>query len=457
MNTTSIIALIMMILAIIDIKSFQKGKHKDFKSIIISLGVLGTFIGIFQGLLNFDTLDIKGSVPELLEGLKTAFSTSIIGMIISNAISIYQSIKGHIKIEDELVPKENELSENFKKIVTNSNSLKYLSKINLKVESLDSNIKNLSKEMNEVKIAFSESTEKVSEKLNATFENKINKLSDNLIDLSEKQTEYFTKGQESIKQVSDKINSSIENSSAAISKSIKNFDKSNNDNYKLLTLFLGENIKKLNNTMEKTTEILAKGATEEIIKALEKVIVDFNNNLIDSFGDNFKQLNEAVINMITWQKNNKNHIETIETSLKTSSNNMDKITETLNSITDNYQKIDKTHLNLQSIISTNDKQLKDLEIHFKKLAEIGEKSKLMVDSIDNFSEKIKGSLTSQSKTLEELIENSAIMKKEIEKQLPNSLNEMNTSLSTLTDKFKDDYNDFLIHMSKMIKYNSSVS
>lgn len=53
-----------------------------------TMGVLGTFVGVFMGLLKFDTYDIQGSVPPLLEGLKTAFLTSIVGMIVSMLIKL---------------------------------------------------------------------------------------------------------------------------------------------------------------------------------------------------------------------------------------------------------------------------------------------------------------------------------------------------------------------------------
>jgi hypothetical protein len=35
---------------------------------VISLGIFGTFLGIYIGLLNFDTTDINNSIPDLLEG-----------------------------------------------------------------------------------------------------------------------------------------------------------------------------------------------------------------------------------------------------------------------------------------------------------------------------------------------------------------------------------------------------
>ena len=50
---------------------------------VISLGIFGTFLGIYLGLRNFDTTNINDSIPQLLEGLKTAFITSLFGMFFS--------------------------------------------------------------------------------------------------------------------------------------------------------------------------------------------------------------------------------------------------------------------------------------------------------------------------------------------------------------------------------------
>ena len=61
---------------------------KDLKSTIVSIGVLGTFLGIFRGLWHFDTSDITKSVPELLEGLKLAFATSILGMFFAIILTV---------------------------------------------------------------------------------------------------------------------------------------------------------------------------------------------------------------------------------------------------------------------------------------------------------------------------------------------------------------------------------
>ncbi|RLA78135.1 MAG: hypothetical protein DRG78_15850 [Epsilonproteobacteria bacterium] len=83
-----VFVVIIFILGFID----QKTK-KDFKSQIVSVGVLGTFVGIFIGLQGFNPEDIMNSVNKILSGLKTAFFTSIVGMSVALVLSIIQKLK----------------------------------------------------------------------------------------------------------------------------------------------------------------------------------------------------------------------------------------------------------------------------------------------------------------------------------------------------------------------------
>ncbi len=63
-----------------------------------TLGVLGTFTGIFLGLLQFDVAEIDASVPELLAGLKIAFSTSIVGL---GAAVLLRAIRSFVPTRSE--------------------------------------------------------------------------------------------------------------------------------------------------------------------------------------------------------------------------------------------------------------------------------------------------------------------------------------------------------------------
>jgi hypothetical protein len=58
-------------------------------------GILLTFIGIWQGLIGFDVSNTESSIPVLLEGLKTAFGSSIAGLFTSILINLF-----FVEVED---------------------------------------------------------------------------------------------------------------------------------------------------------------------------------------------------------------------------------------------------------------------------------------------------------------------------------------------------------------------
>jgi NAD-specific glutamate dehydrogenase len=78
-------------LAVADHKSLKSGQHVNYKPTIVSLGVLGTFIGIILGLWHFNLQNIAESLPQLLEGVTFAFLTSIMGMAVSILLSVLQA------------------------------------------------------------------------------------------------------------------------------------------------------------------------------------------------------------------------------------------------------------------------------------------------------------------------------------------------------------------------------
>lgn len=86
-TVTEIFIFVMLAVLVFSVLQGRKGKHDLFlehaPAVLVSLGILGTFVGIVIGLLDFDATNIRGSIEELLEGLKTAFITSLVGMSLS--------------------------------------------------------------------------------------------------------------------------------------------------------------------------------------------------------------------------------------------------------------------------------------------------------------------------------------------------------------------------------------
>src|SRR5690606_1479409 len=99
---------LMIAIFILSIMWRKKGKHSSLvqytPTLLTSLGILGTFAGIIIGLLSFDPNNIDGSISILLEGLKTAFITSLAGMFLSILFKglVSSGFIDHTPAEDEL-------------------------------------------------------------------------------------------------------------------------------------------------------------------------------------------------------------------------------------------------------------------------------------------------------------------------------------------------------------------
>ena len=68
--------------------SYNDRTVHDAPSIFTTAGIFFTFVGIAQGLYDFDAQKIEASLPVLLEGLKTAFVASVFGVGIALSIKL---------------------------------------------------------------------------------------------------------------------------------------------------------------------------------------------------------------------------------------------------------------------------------------------------------------------------------------------------------------------------------
>ncbi len=199
MSTNTITIAISIMIVALFLQS-MKNRGRNFKNEIVSLGILGTFIGIAIGLYHFDVTNIKESMPQLLEGLKTAFVTSGMGIFFSILLSIFkpQATKKEevIYALEEVVKDFNknlteQFGDNFKQLNEAVNSMiiwqnnykshikeseesishiiKELKQISLAKESEQANIQklidNLTASSDKVKISLEETTDIVKENM----------------------------------------------------------------------------------------------------------------------------------------------------------------------------------------------------------------------------------------------------------------------------------------------------
>lgn len=94
-----------------------------------------------------------------------------------------------------------------------------------------------------------------------------------------------------------------------------NILKSNNEKSNLeLKKFEAQSINSLNNlnsSFESFARKVADNNSKALIEALSSVMRDFNDRINDQLGENFKNLNSSVTNLVTWQENHKTQMENL--------------------------------------------------------------------------------------------------------------------------------------------------
>lgn len=90
---TDVFSLLMLMIFALGLWAKASNKFVNFlayaPTLLTSMGILGTFTGIVIGLFDFDINHVEASISILLEGLKTAFITSILGITLSLILKVF--------------------------------------------------------------------------------------------------------------------------------------------------------------------------------------------------------------------------------------------------------------------------------------------------------------------------------------------------------------------------------
>lgn len=236
------------------------GLDRSGPTLLTTVGVLGTFTGILIGLLDFDVRAIDDSVPSLLEGLKIAFISSVLGIGAAVFLRLIQSLAARTPARRSAATPEDILAA---------------------LTSIDERIKDASEWERGA-------LEAVREAISSDGDG-------SLLTQMQKMRQDFADGN---RQLIDEF---------------RNF-----------------------------AESMAENNSKTLIEALEGVIRDFNTQINEQFGENFKQLNEAVAALLSWQENYKRHIELLEAQFQAALQGIQQADESLRQIADHAERIPAT-------------------------------------------------------------------------------------------------------------------
>ena len=216
-----------LVLAIIFRKMGKAHAYVNYSATLLtSLGILGTFIGIVVGLLAFDANDIDSSIGPLLGGLKTAFITSLVGMAASIIYKVTGSMSFLVKAEEASLKGVG--AEDIYQVIKEQGDNQHKLLVDLKQAIVGSGDDTL---VSQVKLLRSD--------INDNYKQQYKVVQDVEDSLKLIQT-VTTEQQHTFQQFSDR-------------------------------LWI---------TLQDVADMISKSATEQVINALKEVITDFNKNLI---------------------------------------------------------------------------------------------------------------------------------------------------------------------------------
>ena len=470
-----------IICAIITYNSYKnknRGVIDGGAQTVVTIGVLFTFIGIAIALYNFDpnTEKMSEQINYFLSGMKTAFWTSIAGMIFGIIIKFFQS--GVEQNEDAFIKKNistmeltnNAVQRNTDTLSTALNEIKTILVANsntaLQLE--------LSKLVNAMKTFVDSSEEsradmenfsnnmteqsKMLEKLSKTLTKSIQDfgdiqskglqiLSEKIVQSSENQAAQLDKMNENINEMRKSTDTAQKNSAELLSES-KNYQQKSLSNDDIQMQILKDNTDKIADmriSFDKFLNDMAENYSNELINALNKSMEKLNTQLQTQFGENFRELNAAVREVVTWQRQYKEIVITTTEELQTINKVFTDFTQTISVNIENQ--IAALTENLKTFADTSNK---NVAIQ-KNLNDAVEQTKVSVQTMqnitDNFGEFSKNILKANDDALKAygstITENFATISDSMEKlekshhkQVENNLQAVNAAVQKFADDIK---------------------
>ncbi|MFD2112933.1 hypothetical protein [Thiorhodococcus fuscus] len=270
--------------------------YQSTPTLLTTIGILGTFLGIAIGLLDFDSSRIEYSIPLLLNGLKLAFTTSIIGILLSASLRLILSLR-----RDDRAASQRNASENSETEVPNQ-----------------------------------------------------------LLGLLQQQSQLAEAQLISSQQVVERIGLLDE-------RLVETLERHHREQLAAFSDFATQ---------------LSELGSRQLIAALESVIHDFNANLGEQFGENFRRLDGAVEKLLIWQDQYKDHMDALGRQLDRATEGVAQSESSLQALTQQARQISSHMADQESAMQGLRRETLELESVLGSIADLRERAQEAFPAID---------------------------------------------------------------------------
>ncbi|MEY2775931.1 MAG: hypothetical protein RLY30_29 [Pseudomonadota bacterium] len=158
-----------------------------------------------------------------------------------------------------------------------------------------------------------------------------------------------------------------------------------------------------------------------IIEALKEVIRDFNDKLSEQFGENFKQLNQAVERLLTWQEQYRQELNLLQEKQQAATGHLGKAADTLGQIVQSAGAFERVAQALQEQIQFLQSNRELLVRQQQSMAQLLQR---MSDVTPTFAEKTDAMLIQISTGLDKIGDHMATLSQEMSDRMLDSHREM---------------------------------
>lgn len=345
-----------------DINKIIPYVYDSIPTVFTTLGVLGTFVGIYFGLRKFDVNDITASIPTLLDGLKTAFTTSIWGISLSLLFGKASQIVLRA-VEMKAPPKP-------------TDELAALQEMTIILkESKDQNQSN-----------FNTLNRSLVGDTDDSLSTQIVKLRNQFTELEKKYDKQF----QTLEKVQQAIGGDRETSLLTQLQKLRadqnEYSKETKKNIDWIVESMNKNNELISRKFDEFSELLAKNNTEALVEVMKRATEEFNaqmSALIEKLvQENFQELNNSVQRMNQWQQENKEMIQTLTEQFEKVSNEFAITSNAIKEITENTTKLTDENSHLTKLIE----ELQKVMIDDTKFQEIVGKLTITIDTLKENTE-----------------------------------------------------------------------
>jgi gas vesicle protein len=139
---------------------------------------------------------------------------------------------------------------------------------------------------------------------------------------------------------------------------------------KLMRSEQSEASRALRNSLDDFAEKVSELGSRALIEALEKVIKDFNTQLNEQFGENFKQLNLAVEKLVIWQQQYKDELTNLQEVQKKTASDLRLSAEAFGKTAEKAEVYTKSADSLRALLADFDKQYALMRTSQESLSEV---------------------------------------------------------------------------------------